>query len=87
MSLFINGSLLTHTTRPSTFTVICVHILKHKFSLRLKENLRTICPQLTRKDLCRILDSYGALHAVSVKRAIEEIKENDVLATDPSDTE
>lgn len=38
-------------------------------------------------DVDRILDSYGALHAVSVKRAIEEIKENDVLATDPSDTE
>ena len=87
MNVFKNGLLLTYTTRPSTFTFICVHILKHKFSLRLKENLRAICPQLTREALCRILDSYGALHAVSVKRAIEEIKENDMLTTDSADTE
>ena len=52
MSLFTSGSLLTHTTRPSTFTFICAHRLKHIFSPRLKENLRAICPQLTRKALC-----------------------------------
>lgn len=38
-------------------------------------------------DVDRILDSYDALHTVSVKLAIEEIEEDDVLTTDSADTE